>query len=266
MPELPEVETVRRGLEGVLVGRTISSVRLLRADLRRAMPKDANALLAGQRIIAIRRRAKYLRIETTGPHVLSHLGMTGSWNTSDQPVPLREHDHVVLTFSDGGVATYNDPRRFGMFEWWTEEAVAELGPEPLGADFNSRVLKQALRGKKAKVKSLLMDQRVVVGVGNIYASEALFRAGVSPLRASGRVTSQECERLVDSVRVVLAEAIAVGGSTISDYRQVGGEHGGFQHRFLVYDKAGAPCPRCQQPIVMRVVAGRSSFFCRRCQR
>lgn len=269
MPELPEVETVRRGLETALVGRTFSSVELRRKDLRTKIPRDLPSVLPGCRVTAVARRAKYLLIHTDGPTLLSHLGMTGSWTFTlpgQTPRALTRHDHVVWHFSDGSVAVFNDPRRFGVLEWYTSASLATLGKEPLDDEFTGAALKQALSGRKAPVKNLIMDQRVVVGVGNIYAAEALFRAGISPRRAGHRVTVGEALRLVETIKAVLREAIAVGGSSISDYRQVGGELGTFQHRFLVYDRAGQPCVHCAEPIRVVTLGGRSSFYCRRCQR
>lgn len=270
MPELPEVETVRKGLHTALVGRVFKSIHLLRPDLRTAMPNDLSEKLPGRRVVAVERRAKYLVIRTDGPAVVSHLGMTGRWTTSPSvPSARATHDHVVWLFADGSSAVFNDPRRFGILEWLTEHTFAALGPEPLGADFTAEYLTQALRGRSAKVKALIMDQRVVVGVGNIYAAEALHRARISPRRAAGRISRAEATRLVETIRQVLGEAIEQGGSSISDYRQVSGDRGGFQDRFLVYDREGQPCPSCPDPkatIKNVVIAGRSSFYCAKCQR
>jgi formamidopyrimidine-DNA glycosylase len=268
MPELPEVETVRAGLERILLGAVILRAEARRADLRTRIPPLTP--LAGRRITAVRRRAKYLILATDGPAVLNHLGRTGLWREEPAPVPPRAHDHIVLQLADGRRAVFNDARRFGVFDLCRPDgghaALDDLGPEPLEAGFDGAVLATAARRhRRAAIKAVIMDQRVVVGVGNIYASEACFRAGIRPGLAAGRVAAPRLGRLAAEIRAVLAEAIAKGGSTIDDYRHVNGLSGLFQNEFAVYGRAGEPCRRCATPIRSRAIAGRSTFWCQRCQ-
>ncbi len=268
MPELPEVETVRRGLERLLVGAAITGVTCRRRDLRRPMPRNLGGVAIGP-VLGIRRRAKYLLIDLPGGSLLSHLGMTGTWRHAAEFVP-RAHDHVVCQLADGSHLVFNDPRRFGLLDWiptgQTSDDLAQLGPEPLDGGFTGEVLRQALAGRKQAVKPMIMDQRVVVGVGNIYAQEALFRARIAPSKLAGRVSPERCDTLVTEIKAVLSEAIAAGGSTISDFRQAGGESGYFQTRFAVYDRAGQPCTICRAPLRHGQLGGRTTCWCPRCQR
>ncbi len=285
MPELPEVETVRRGLAPVLVGARIARVHLARADLRFPFPKAFAKRLAGRTVLELDRRAKYLIAQLDdGMAWVTHLGMTGRWavvgartqpgDFYDAAAPDPKHRHVVVTLDGGGVLEFYDPRRFGYMALIAAEALAEhayfagLGPEPLGAAFDGRYLAGALSGKKAPIKTALLDQRVVAGLGNIYVCEALFRAGVSPLRAGGRISARRLAGLALHIRDVLGEAIVAGGSTLSDYAQVDGAKGAFQQQFAVYGRGGAPCIRrgCTGTIARVVQGGRSSFHCPRCQR
>ncbi len=268
MPELPEVETVRRGLERILLGATIARVVLTRGDLRTAIPADFAARLAGQPVRAIRRRAKYLLIDTPAATMLCHLGMTGTWRLA--PIgEERTHDHCYLELADGRRLAFRDPRRFGQLDLVAagdrHPSLDRLGPEPLGDAFTPSYLRERLRGRKQAVKALIMDQAIVVGVGNIYAQEACFRAGIRPTRAAGSLTLARLERLVAEIRIILAEAITAGGSTISDFRQAGGEAGYFQHNFRVYDRAGQACPVCGGTLRGKVIAGRSTVWCTECQ-
>lgn len=268
MPELPEVETVRAGLERLLSGAVIARAQARRADLRTAIPRLA--VLAGRRITGVRRRAKYLLIDTDGPGILNHLGMTGQWREVGGD-GLRDHDHVVLELADGRTVAFNDARRFGLFELCRADgghaALDGLGPEPLAAGFDGALLRAAAtRHRRAAIKAVIMDQAVVVGVGNIYAAESLFRAGIRPALAAGRVAGPRLDRLADEIRSVLAEAIAKGGSTIDDYRQVNGLSGLFQNSFAVYGRAGEPCRTCGATIRTRTIAGRASCWCPACQR
>lgn len=265
MPELPEVETVRSGLERLLVGARLRRVRALRADLRTPIPDLG--VLAGRCITGVRRRAKYLLIDCAGLTILNHLGMTGQWR---EVAEARVHDHVELELTDGRRIAFNDARRFGLFELCRSDgghpALEALGPEPLEAGFDGAVLRAAARRhRRAAIKAVIMDQRVVVGVGNIYASEACFRAGLRPTLAAGRVGGPRLDRLAAEIRSVLREAIAKGGSTIDDYRQVNGLSGLFQNSFAVYGREGEPCRVCASVIRQRSVAGRSTFWCPRCQ-
>jgi formamidopyrimidine-DNA glycosylase len=266
MPELPEVETVRGELEAVLVGRTISKARVFEARLRKKIPNDLTSRLHDLRITGVKRRAKFLVIETTGPSLLSHLGMTGAWRLEPGAWKKRKHDHLALCFGDGASAVFADPRRFGLFTYVDARSFAGLGPEPLDAVFDGAFLREAFAGRRAPVKTLIMDQRIVVGVGNIYAAEALFRAGISPRRQAGRLTLERTSKLVRAIKEVLGEALAAGGSTTSDYRRVNGDSGRFQNSHRVYARAGLACVLCTTPIRSLRQGGRSTFYCPKCQK
>ena len=269
MPELPEVETVRRGLEPLLVGATIACVRLMRHDLRTAIPADFSQRLRGSRVTAIRRRAKYLLIDTTAATILSHLGMTGTWRLAPAGEE-RTHDHCYLELGDGRRLAFRDPRRFGQLDFVAPDdrhpSLDRLGPEPLGPDFTVDYLRERFAGRRQAVKVLIMDQAIVVGVGNIYAQEACFRAGLRPTLAAGSVSRERMATLIREIRQVLSAAIAAGGSTISDFRQAGGDAGYFQHDFQVYDRAGEPCLICAMRLRGKVLGGRSTVWCAQCQR
>lgn len=270
MPELPEVETVRAGLQKLLVDRpVIQKFEFHRKDLRDPIPIKRIRALEGHRIDEVLRRSKYLLFRTEAGYLLSHLGMTGSWRAA-QDSDRRSHDHVAIRFDNGLKLVYRDPRRFGILDWAdvpeTHPRFVELGPEPLSDAFSADLLWERLRGREAPVKNILMSAETVVGVGNIYASEALFRAGIRPTRLGGKVRRDECARLVDVIRDVLREAIAAGGSSISDYVQASGETGLFQSSFRVYDRAGEPCVSCATQIRKQVIGGRSSYYCPKCQR
>lgn len=283
MPELPEVETVRRGLEPAMAGRAIRAAAVNREGLRRPFPPGLAGRLAGQRVTGLRRRSKYILADlSSGESLLIHLGMSGRMLVSgampgafrhDHPAPAR-HDHVVLEMEGGTRVTFNDARRFGLMDLLptgAEDAhplLAGLGPEPLGNAFSGAYLAARLKGRAAPVKAALLDQRIVAGLGNIYVSEALHRAGIDPRRAAGRIAAARIEGLVPVIRAVLAEAIEAGGSSLRDHRRATGELGGFQHAFRVYGRAGAPCPApgCAGAVRRIVQGGRSSFFCPACQR
>lgn len=280
MPELPEVETVRRGLAAVLEGRRLARVQTFRPDLRLPLPHDFAQALTGKRIGAVGRRAKYLVIAVEdGPVVLGHLGMSGRMAiVPAHDAPPGKHDHVRFVTEDGMLVTYTDPRRFGLFVFApaadpeSHPLLSGLGPEPLGAAFTPAVLAGAFKQRITPVKVALLDQRIVAGIGNIYASEALFRAGISPLRAAGSLTRREIAALVPAIKAVLEEAIAAGGSSLRDHVQPSGELGYFQHRFAVYDREGKACPGCDCDLartggIRRVVqGGRSTFYCSQRQR
>jgi formamidopyrimidine-DNA glycosylase len=280
LPELPEVETVRRGLEPVLSGRVIVRAEVRRPDLRWPFPPRLAERLTGRRVAALRRRSKYLLAELDGAETLIlHLGMSGRLLVSGaqvgafhHPHPAPEkHDHVVLDVEGGARITLNDARRFGALDLWptaeldAHRLLAGLGPEPLGNGFGGAYLAGRLAGRRTPVKAVLGDQRVVAGLGNIYLAEALWRARVSPLRRAADVTPEEAETLAAAVRDVLRDAIAAGGSSLRDYRRADGELGYFQHSFAVYDREGEPCRRCGGPIARSVQSGRSSFWCPACQ-
>ena len=270
MPELPEVETVKRGLAPVLVGQRLGRVTLHRADLRFCFPPGFAAHLTGQRVLQISRRAKYLLWELeSGATLLTHLGMSGRFTFAAPEAPLAKHDHVVFTTQAGLELRYNDPRRFGFMDLIApgqrSKFLTALGPEPLGNAFHASYLADQLAGRRSAIKARLLDQRVVVGVGNIYACEALYQAGIRPTRQSALVTQAEATRLTAAIRDVLADAIAAGGSSLRDFVQTDGELGYFQHSWRVYGREGQACHSCQRPIKRLTQAGRSSFYCEGCQ-
>lgn len=277
MPELPEVESLRRILAGSAVGRTIVAATVREPRLRRALPGDLAATIAGRAILEIGRRAKYLLIELGGDLVLIvHLGMSGSLTyrrDGFDPGPFDpRHDHVEFMLDDGARLVYNDPRRFGLIKPIGRAALADspelrgLGPEPFAPEFDAEYLWRATRGRRTAIKTLLMDQRIVAGVGNIYASEILFRAGVRPTRRAGRVSRAEAARIAALTPAVLAEAIGDGGTTFRSYRDSRGQPGRFAERLRVYDREGRPCPVCATAICAATVGQRSSFYCPRCQK
>ena len=268
MPELPEVETTVRGLQRVLEGRRIARVEARRADLRRALPVDLGQRLTGARVMSLRRRAKYGLIDTDRDDTLVfHLGMSGRWRID--PSEIEKHDHLLLETDDGRRLALNDPRRFGSLDLVRTDdldswpAFASLGPEPL--DLTPEDLRRRLAGRVAPIKLLLLDQRIVAGLGNIYVCEALFRAGIHPKRAGGSISVGRLQRLVPAIHDVLAEAIAAGGSTLRDFASPDGELGYFSKSFSVYDREGAACA-CGDGVKRIVQGGRSTFYCARCQR
>ncbi len=274
MPELPEVETVRLGLVPVLEGRRLVRVEQFRADLRWPIPRGFGQRLEGRRVTGLRRRAKYLIWDCDdGTVLLMHLGMSGRLVISNHRPELEPHDHLVFTTEDGCVIRFHDARRFGMVDLarsetlGTHRLLAGLGPEPLGNGFSAPVLHDRLTGRRTPVKSALLDQKVVAGLGNIYVCEALHMAGVSPLRPAATLRPAEVERLVGAVREVLAAAIRAGGSSLRDHVAPDGELGYFQHSFRVYGRDGDTCPRdgCDGVVERAVQSGRSSFHCPRCQ-
>jgi len=293
MPELPEVETVRRGLAPVLVGSRVSGLDARRPDLRFPLPEHFRERLVGQKITRLDRRAKYLIAGLSGGEdLVMHLGMTGRFTVlhhglAEQPGeyvhetgPDPAHDHIVLSLSDGTRVIYNDPRRFGFMVMMPHAERSEhplfrdLGAEPLSGELTAEYLARRAMGKKVNLKAFLMDQHVVAGLGNIYVSEALFQAGLSPDRAAKTLASrgghatEKAKKLVDAIKTVLASAIEAGGSTLRDYRNANGKKGAFQERFAVYNRAGQTClnPGCGGTIRRAVHAGRATFYCPRCQR
>ncbi len=275
MPELPEVETVRRGLALRLSGRRIVRAELRRPDLRRPFPPMLAERLDGALIGDLRRRGKYILVELDDTGILLlHLGMSGRITTGGNNAPDEKHDHVVLTLDDGTVVRFNDPRRFGLLDYRPKSEIdahpllAAMGPEPLEPGFDGAYLERALAGKMTPIKSALLDQKIVAGLGNIYVCEALYRAGISPRRLAATVVGARAKRLAQAIRAVLDEAIAAGGSSLRDYVQANGELGYFQHRWAVYGKEGEPCPGCTCAEGVRRItqAGRSTFFCAKKQR
>lgn len=283
MPELPEVETVRRGLAPPMEGHVIARAEVRRPDLRWPLPERMAERLTGARVLALRRRSKYLLADlSSGESLLIHLGMSGRMLISGampgqfhhpHPAP-QKHDHVVLHMDAGARITFNDARRFGAMDLLRTETAGQhwllrdIGPEPFGNDFHEEYLVARLKARAAPIKSALLDQRVVAGLGNIYACEVLHRAGIDPRRKAGHISPELAASLVPVIRQVLSEAIEAGGSSLRDYRQPDGELGYFQHGFRVYDREGGPCPThgCTGTVARITQAGRSSYFCPQCQR
>ena len=283
MPELPEVETVRRGLEPVLQGRVLARVQQRRPDLRWPLPERFAERLQGRRVEHLRRRSKWMLINLDGGETwMVHLGMSGRMLIDgSRTVDLHheratpgKHDHVIITTDQGATITYNDTRRFGAMDLWpTDELDSHphlkgLGPEPMGNAFHGAALAEAFRKRQSPVKAVLLDQRTVAGLGNIYVCEALFRSGIHPTRIAASVSRPRIERLAGEVVATLGEAIAAGGSSLRDYRQADGELGYFQHSFKVYDREGHSCANqdCSGTVRRIVQSGRSTFYCPRCQR
>ncbi len=291
MPELPEVETVRRGLAPALEGRTLARVDARRADLRVPFPRAFAKRLTGRKVVHLRRRAKYLLADLDGGETLiMHLGMSGRFTVYDRrghaftPAEFMleavdseagtgTHDHVVFETDKGVRVVYTDHRRFGLMllaktaDLDKHKLFKGLGPEPMGDGLTAEILAAALRGKKTSIKAALLDQRVIAGLGNIYVCEALHGARISPKRFAGTVSADRVRTLVSEIKRVLAEAIEAGGSTLRDYARTDGELGYFQHRFAVYDREGEPCPRRDGGTIRRIVqSGRSTFYCPKCQR
>ena len=270
MPELPEVETTRAGLAPHVEGRRVGAVTLRRPDLRWPIPPEVSDLLPGQRIDAVRRRAKYLLLDTAAGSALLHLGMSGSLRVLPEGTPLRAHDHVDILLDSDRVLRFNDPRRFGCLLWQPAGEVHPLlrglGPEPLSAEFDGDYLYARSRGRAAPVKTFLMDQRIVVGVGNIYVAEALHAAGISPLRPAGRVSRERYRRLADEIRRILTYAIGRGGTTLRDFLAPDGAPGYFVQELSAYGRGGEPCPRCGRPLRQASVGQRATVWCGYCQR
>jgi len=271
MPELPEVETTRRGIEPHLKDRRVNRVIVRESRLRWPVPAELPELLRGRRILEVGRRGKYLLIRFRHGHLLLHLGMSGSLRVLDAATPPQKHDHLDLCLSGGSCLRLRDPRRFGAALWTAgppeaHPLLASLGPEPLGEAFDGDTLHREAKNRHSAVKGLIMDSHVVVGVGNIYASESLFRAGIHPSRPANRISAERYRALARAIREVLAEAIAQGGTTLRDFQREDGRPGYFAQALQVYGRSGEACPVCGEPIRSRLIAQRSSFFCPRCQR
>jgi formamidopyrimidine-DNA glycosylase len=270
MPELPEVETTRRGLAPYLVGRRITALTVRERRLRWPIPAILARRLAGQRIEEIERRAKSLLVHAGTGSALLHLGMSGSLRVVPRESPIRPHDHYDWQLDSGLVLRYTDPRRFGCLLWQptgrTHPLLADLGPEPLSAEFDGAYLKRRARGRRVAVKNFLMDQGIVVGVGNIYAAEALFAAGIHPARAADAVSRARYDRLAGEVKRILLHAIERGGTTLRDFLRPDGAPGYFEQELFVYGRAGEPCRVCTTPIRASVLGQRSTFHCPACQR
>lgn len=288
MPELPEVETVRRGLAPAMEGERFDKVEVRRGDLRWPLPRGFAQKLHGKLVEGLGRRAKYLLADlSSGDVLLMHLGMSGSFRVGKNSTPgtyyherskSTAHDHIVFHMSNGTTVTFNDPRRFGSMKLVPRARLDEepllraLGPEPLGNEFDAAMLAKACVGKKTSLKAALSDQRVVAGLGNIYVCEALFRARLSPKRQASTVAgrngrpNERAERLVEAIKAVLKDAIEAGGSSLRDHRRADGSLGDFQHNFRVYDREGEPCPGCKGKIKRVAQVGRSTFYCPSCQK
>ena len=288
MPELPEVETARRGLAPAMEGARFAKVEVRRRDLRWPLQKDFAKRLEGKTVEGLGRRAKYLLADlSSGDVLVMHLGMSGSFRVGQGAKPgvyyherskSTAHDHVVFHMSNGAIVTFNDPRRFGSMKLVarnkldSEPLLRSLGPEPLGNEFNAAMLARGCMAKKTSLKVALSDQRVVAGLGNIYVCEALFRARLSPARQASTIADRDGKPnaravvLVDAIKAVLQDAIAAGGSSLRDHRRTDGALGDFQHNFRVYDRKGEPCPNCKGKIKRIVQTGRSTFYCPTCQK
>jgi formamidopyrimidine-DNA glycosylase len=270
MPELPEVETTRRGIAGPLTDRRIEQVIVRDRRLRWPIPNGLEARLTGQTITNITRRAKYLLMLTTGGSAIMHLGMSGSLRIVRTDVAVQKHDHFDIRVDSGDILRFNDPRRFGCLLWSTDDPsthplLSKLGPEPLTEDFTGHHLHTISRGRKISIKQHLMNSQVVVGVGNIYASEALFIAGIHPKRAAGRIALERMDKLANTVKTVLENSIRVGGTTLRDFYGGDGQPGYFRQELQVYGRDGKPCRKCQMPIRQIVLGQRSTFYCPDCQ-
>ena len=273
MPELPEVETVRQALIPLVQGRTVKTMRLARPDLRWPMPENLAELVAGRKVGMPWRRGKYVLLPIAGAgHLLIHLGMSGSIRIHDSDPDFGKHDHVSMQLDDGRWWVMTDPRRFGHIDKVEEGAedthwlLAGMGPEPLGNHFTAPYLAESLAGRTQSIKACLLDQKIVAGIGNIYACEALYRAGISPRRQAKSVVGKRAERLVPAIRAVLEDAIAQGGTSLRDHVQPGGEIGYFVQQLDVYGRVDQPCHGCGQKVRQIKQSGRSSFYCSSCQR
>ncbi|MFO7604483.1 MAG: bifunctional DNA-formamidopyrimidine glycosylase/DNA-(apurinic or apyrimidinic site) lyase [Gammaproteobacteria bacterium] len=270
MPELPEVETTRRGIEHHLVGQTVAAVIVRQRQLRWPIPTALSRQIKGRSIHGVGRRGKYLLIQFDNGTLIIHLGMSGSLRILDRETPAQKHDHFDLVLNNGQCLRLRDPRRFGCVlwsvDWRQDKLIKDLGPEPLSADFNAEALYAQSRTRKVAVKNFIMNSHIVVGVGNIYASEALFRAGVRPTRIAGKLTRAETVQLVTVIKAVLQEAIKQGGTTLRDFTASDGRPGYFKQRLAVYGRAGEPCPRCQSIIKQVTLGQRASYYCPACQK
>ncbi|MDO8812490.1 MAG: bifunctional DNA-formamidopyrimidine glycosylase/DNA-(apurinic or apyrimidinic site) lyase [Gallionella sp.] len=271
MPELPEVEITRRGLAAHLIGLSIADAVIRNVRLRWPIPKNLPKLLRGQTIVSLDRRAKYLLMGCGNGTLILHLGMSGSLRILPADTPAEKHDHFDLVLCNGMVMRLRDPRRFGAVLWHSGDAhahplLAALGPEPLEENFNARYLYQATRGRSLAIKQCIMGNHVVVGVGNIYANEALFRASIKPQLAAGKLSLPRCAKLAAEIRATLNEAIELGGSSLRDFVNPAGQPGHFQQHYWVYGRGGEPCRKCGAPIKQIRQGQRSSFYCGSCQK
>lgn len=270
MPELPEVETTRRGITPHVKGKTIAHVVVRDSRLRWPIPKNLNRTLAGEKILDVQRRGKYLLLRTAKGTLIMHLGMSGSLRVIKHELEAGKHDHFDLVLSNGKALRLRDPRRFGAVLWTRDDPprhklLKDLGPEPLSNEFSGEYLHANSRKRKLAVKAFIMDSKIVVGVGNIYASEALFKAGIHPKRQAGRISLERYEKLAAAIREVLAKAIEAGGTTLRDFQNSEGEPGYFAQALNVYGRAGEACQVCGETVSLVTIAQRSTFFCKICQ-
>ncbi len=269
MPELPEVETTRRGLELFLIGRTVRAIVVRERRLRWPIPAALLKELPGQAIRSVTRRGKYLLLEAESGSVILHLGMSGSVRVVPENIPPGKFDHVDIVFNDGDCVRLRDPRRFGALLWSSDPArhklLAHIGPEPLGGDFNGDYLYRKSRARKRAIKDFLMDSRIIAGIGNIYANEALFLAGIDPRRQAGKISRARYRALSRAVRATLEKAIRAGGTTLRDFSGSDGNPGYFQQTLAVYGRRNLPCRNCGKPIRCQTLGSRSTFFCQYCQ-
>ena len=269
MPELPEVETTKRGIQPHVVKQTIQDVVIRQASLRWPITRNLKQKLKQQKILALERRAKYLLFSTNAGHLIIHLGMSGSLRMVKHHTSVRKHDHVDIVFAKR-ILRFHDPRRFGAMLWTSKcplqhKLLAKLGPEPLSDAFNGEYLHTLAKSKKVNIKSFIMNSHIVVGVGNIYASEALFLSGIHPQRAAGRISRARYDTLAEKIKYVLTKAIELGGTSLRDFVREDGSPGYFANQLNVYQQTGNPCPVCKTPIKVRSIGQRSSFFCVQCQ-
>lgn len=270
MPELPEVETTRRGVQPYLEGQRINKMVVRHRGLRWPIPDGLEALIAGQTVHKVERRAKYLLLRCDTGTLIIHLGMSGRLRVLDNDDNIGKHDHVDIHFSNGHVLRFTDPRRFGAVLWTADSTdehplISHLGPEPLSDDFNADYLYQRAKGRSSNIKSFIMNGEVVVGVGNIYANEALFLAGIHPAKAAGKISKAKMIRLVDAIKLVLDKALLAGGTTLRDFRRSDGKPGYFAQELHVYGRKDEPCLTCEHPISCIRQAQRATYFCKHCQ-
>lgn len=271
MPELPEVETTCRGLTPHIVGETVKSFDIHNGSLRWPVEPTLVEILKNKTLITLSRRGKYLLFQFKHGTLLWHLGMSGSIRIERGNLPKKKHDHIEILFKNGCKLRYNDPRRFGAAVWTNQEPSAHpllthLGPEPLTKEFTANYLFEKSRKKTQKVKSWIMDSKLVVGVGNIYASESLFKAGINPNRVAGKLTRKNCDELTSEIKTVLQKAIKQGGTTLKDFVGSDGKPGYFAQQLNVYGRKGSPCPKCEKPISHKIIAQRASYYCTHCQK
>jgi formamidopyrimidine-DNA glycosylase len=272
MPELPEVETTRRGIKDHIIGPVITEVRINNPRLRWPVPEGVlTTVLPGQKILAVSRRGKYLLLDCGNGHLILHLGMSGSLRILKQSVPAEKHEHIEILFNNGMVLRLRDPRRFGAALWTDQppekhSLLASLGPEPLDDDFDGVYLFQQTRKRRCSIKNLIMNSHIVVGVGNIYASESLFQAGIRPSKPAARLTRKSCSRLVQAIKKILTQAIAAGGTTLRDFTDSDGKAGYFSQRLFVYGREGKNCMLCGAAVRRSIIGQRSTFYCPYCQK